>query len=381
MSEIEVKKRWGQPPWVIDFRPRFELARAAGLIPDEVDVAIVGGGFTGLAAAACLRRLDSTKSVVVFEAETVGAGASGHTGGMCLGETAAGPMPGLGDVLRGFKKLLRELEVDCDLHLPGAWELARKGPGAKSPIHWNDTGDLHVVKNVRGGSIDPGKMVSGLARAAEKSGAMIFENARVESAVFDSPICLRVEGREVRARRVLFAVNAQSLELNGLLRHAEPKFTLGLAIEPLTDEQLKSIGLESRKSFYTVDFPYLWGRLLNTNAVIFGSGLVHLKDWRELQTLDVETGDARDLMTRLENRVHELHPILRDVKITHKWGGPILINPEWQPIFSRHPKSANALVLGAYSGHGVALSVYLGNWAARVMLGRKKLPEWDVTAA
>jgi glycine/D-amino acid oxidase-like deaminating enzyme len=203
----------------------------------------------------------------------------------------------------------------------------------------------------------------------------------VESAAFDSPISLRVEGRDVRARRVLFAVNAQSLELNGLLRHAEPKFTLALATEPLTNEQLKSLGLESRKPFYTVDFPYLWGRLLNANAVIFGSGLVHLKDWRELQTLDLETGDARDLMTRLENRVHELHPILRDVKITHKWGGPILVNPEWQPIFSRHPKNANALVLGAYSGHGVALSVYLGNWAARVMLGRKKLPEWDATAA
>src|SRR5580692_8624464 len=116
MSEVQLKKHWGQPPWVIDFRPRFDLQKAAGLIPGEIDVAIVGGGFTGLTAAACLRRIDPSKSVVVFEAETIGAGGSGHTGGMCLGETAAGPMPGLGDVLRGFKKVLRELDVDCDLH-------------------------------------------------------------------------------------------------------------------------------------------------------------------------------------------------------------------------------------------------------------------------
>jgi glycine/D-amino acid oxidase-like deaminating enzyme len=380
MGEIEGKKRWGNPPWVIDFRPRFEFPKAAGLIPDVVEVAIVGGGFTGLAAAASLRRMDPSKSVVVFEAETIGAGASGHTGGICLGETAAGPMPGLGDVLRGFKKVLRELEVDCDLHLPGAWELARRGRGARSEIHWNDSGDLHVVKNVRGGSIDPGKMVSGLASTAEKLGAMIFENARVENAVFESPIRLRVAGQEVRARKILFAMNAQSLELNGLVRHAEPKFTLGLAMEPLSSEQLKSIGLGSRKSFYTVDFPYLWGRLLETNGVIFGSGLVHLKDWRELLTLDVGVGESWELMTRLENRVHALHPVLRDVKVTHRWGGPILVGQDWKPIFSRHPKSEHALVIGAFSGHGVALSVYLGNWAARVLLGRKKLPKWKTSA-
>ena len=83
MSEFAGKKRWGVPPWVIDFRPKTDL-RA---ISDEVDFAIVGGGFTGLAAAACLRRIDATKSVAVFEAETIGAGASGHTGGMCLGDS------------------------------------------------------------------------------------------------------------------------------------------------------------------------------------------------------------------------------------------------------------------------------------------------------
>src|SRR5579863_9881187 len=163
MAESVARKRWGFPPWVIDFRPTADL-RA---IPTEVDFAIVGGGFTGLAAAACLRRLDAAKSVVVFEAETIGAGASGHTGGMCLGETAVGPMPGLGDVLSGFSELLRDLEVDCDLSLQGASELARKKDGAASAIHWNDSGDLHVVKEVPGGTIDAGKMVSGLARAAE----------------------------------------------------------------------------------------------------------------------------------------------------------------------------------------------------------------------
>ena len=374
MSQAGAKMNWGLPPWVIDFRPTADL-RA---IPAEVDFAIVGGGFTGLAATACLRQIDSTKSVVVFEADTIGAGASGHTGGMCLGETAVGPMPGLGDVLSGFSGLLSELDVDCDLSLPGASELGRKQVVANSAIHWNDSGDLHVVNEVPGGTIDAGKMVSGLARAAKKVGAMIFENAPAEDVAFDSPIRLQVAGKEVQARRVLFATNAQSLELSGLAKSAQSKFTLALATEPLSDEKIAAVGLASRKPFYTVDFPYLWGRLLKTNSVIYGSGLVHFSDWREVRSLNINSGEAGELMARLEKHVHGLHPVLRDVKVTHRWGGPILVAAEWQPVFAQHPQSADAFVLGAYSGHGVALSVYLGRWAAEVMLGRRELPKWDV---
>ena len=250
----------------------------------------------------------------------------------------------------------------------------------KSAIHWDDTGDLHVVKEVPGGTIDPGKMVSGLARAAETLGAVIYENARVEDAEFGKAIRLKISGKQLRAKRVLFSTNAQSLELNGLAGRTEPKFTLALATEPLSREQLEAIGLGSRKPFYTVDFPYLWGRMLETNGVIFGSGLVHFNDWREVRELDIETGEAGELMARLEKRVHKLHPALRDVKVTHRWGGPILVGAEWQPIFARHPQSADAFVLGAYSGHGVALSVYLGHWAAEVMLGQREMPKWDVAA-
>jgi glycine/D-amino acid oxidase-like deaminating enzyme len=90
---------WGVPPWHIDFTVRSKP------IPASVDFAIVGAGFTGLAAAAWLRRLAPEKSVAVFEADRIGAGASGRTGGMVLAETAAGDLPGLGDVLAGFKKI------------------------------------------------------------------------------------------------------------------------------------------------------------------------------------------------------------------------------------------------------------------------------------
>src|SRR5467141_3522142 len=267
---------WGAPPWTVDFRP----ARRA--LPDHVDFAIVGGGFSGLSAAAWLRRLAPGRSVIVLESASLGEGASGRTGGMALAETAAGKLPGLGDVLAGYKKILRALRIDSRLTLPGVWEIGRSAPAKRSPISWSDSGELKVVRRVPGGTVDPGKVLAGLARSAEIAGAQIIEHAQVRAVDFSNPLRLRVRrklrGRmhvqEIRAEQVLLATNAFSLELSRLQAAAAPKLTFALATAPLSATQLQAIGLSSRHPFYTIDFPYLWGRLLESNGVIFGSGLV-----------------------------------------------------------------------------------------------------------
>ena len=363
--------RWGLPPWTIEFRSEHLP------LPDEVDFAIVGGGFTGLAAASWLRHLQSNSRVALFESSRIGAGSSGHTGGMTLSETAAGDLPGLGDVLAGLSSILRELQVDCDLQLPGAFEIARQGIVPNSPINWNDSGTLGVTRAVPGGTIDPGKMLSGLAQAATSRGALLFENAPVESLnATESPV-LQVAGRPVRARCVLLATNAESLELSSLAELAQPKFTLAVATEPLSSDQISALGLAQGQPFYTADLPYLWGRVFQRNRVIFGSGLVHLEDWRELLTLNVTEGHPAELLVDLERRIRNLHPALQTVRLSHRWGGPILIADKWRPVFRRHAEHRDVIVLGAYSGHGVALSVYLGAWAAEAILRKKDLPQWD----
>ena len=363
--------RWGLPPWTIEFHSD-QIP-----LPDQVDFAVIGGGFTGLAAAAWLRHLEPNKRVALFESSRIGAGSSGHTGGMTLADTAAGELPGLGDVLAGLSGILRELQVQCDLQLPGALEIGRQGILPDSPIRWTDSGTLGVTKEVPGGTIDPGKMLSGLAQAATKSGALIFENAPVASLTAEESPVLHVAGRSVRAGRVLVATNAESLELSNLAGRAQPKFTLAVATEPLSSDQISSLGLGPGKPFYTSDLPYLWGRVLQGNRVIFGSGLVHLDDWRELLTLNVTEGHTAELLGDLERRVRNLHPVLESVRLSHRWGGPILIADKWEPVFRRHAACRDVIVLGAYSGHGVALSVYLGAWAAEAMLGKKHLPHWN----
>jgi glycine/D-amino acid oxidase-like deaminating enzyme len=395
---------WGSPPWTIDFRP------AVRSIPERVDFAIVGAGFAGLSAAAWLARLASRKSVVVLESESIGNGASGRTGGMVLDHTAAGPLPGLGSVLSAYQKILVALKVEAELALPGAWELARRDPLKGSPICWNDSGKLVAVARVPGGSVNPGKVISGLARAAERAGAQIIENAEVleidsppsSPKARHGPVQMRLETRlghqekriAILADQVLLATNAGSLELSGLTQTAESKLTLALATEPLAAGQIRALGLTGRQPFYTVDFPYLWGRLLENNGIIFGAGLLPRptsgnspfggrgaksqarRGFGHLLRFDVRKGATRECFDRLESRVEALHPALKDVRITHRWGGPILFTRNFRPVFRHHPRNKNVLVLGGFCGHGVALSVYLGHRAAQVMLGLRPLPGW-----
>ena len=94
-----------------------------------------------------------------------------------------------------------------------------------------------------------------------------------------------------------------------------------------------------------------------------------------LHALDVHGGRTAELLDSLKKRVRGLHPALRNVRFTHAWGGPILLTEKARPIFVRLRK--NVMVLAGYNGHGVALSVYLGRWAAEAILGKQKLPRWN----
>jgi glycine/D-amino acid oxidase-like deaminating enzyme len=379
MSVSKVSSRWGQPPWEIEFTP------AVHAIPEKTDIAVVGGGFTGLAAAAWLRLLAPGKSVAVFEAAHIGAGASGRTGGMALAETAAGDLPGLGDVLGGFERILQKLNVDCDLSLPGAWEIGRTGGLPQSPIEWTDSGTLHVVKEVPGGTLDPGKLVSGLARAAETRGAKIFENAPVTRIRWGASPGIEIVGngadaRVIAAEKILLATNAFSLGLAGLDEGAHPRLTLAALTAPLAEHELQSAGLAARKPFYTADLPYLWGRVRRDNSIIWGAGLVSAPDEKNVAEADISGAEAAQMFASLEKRVRGLHPAFRSVTFTHRWGGPILFREDWMPVFDFHPACKDAIVLGAYAGHGVALSSYLAAWAAEILLGKRALPAWGALA-
>ena len=196
MTSPTLQNPWGAPPWEVDFHP----PRLP--VPPKVDFAVIGGGFTGLAAAAWLRLLAPGKSVALIEAGRIGAGASGRTGGMALAESAAGDLPGLGDVLAGLKNILEKLgeasgqrlAEACELQLNGAWEIGRRGWRADSPIQWKDSGDLRVVNDVPGGTLHPAKLVAGLAAAAVHLGVIVVEDTPVSRVVWDHGAELELGG-------------------------------------------------------------------------------------------------------------------------------------------------------------------------------------------
>lgn len=371
----DTRTPWGKPPWQIEFEPKPHP------LPAEADTAVIGGGFTGLAAAAWLCRLAPGGTIIVLESGRLGSGASGRTGGIALGGTAAGHLPGLGDVLEGFKSIMQDLEVECELTMSGAWEISHRRGLPDSPILWQDSGTLRMAKEVPGGTVDPGRLVSGLARAAQRLGAILVERATVCRVHFEEHVRLLLPQGELRARQVIFATNAQSLELSGLAGRAEPYFTLAVATAPLEEKELEAIGLGHKKSFYTIDLPYLWGRVLPNHGVIFGGGLVEPDDAQGFTSINVASGQPAELLSNLKRRVRKLHPALDSIKFTHEWGGPILFTHTGTPFFARPRRASNALVVGGFSGHGVALSVYLGCWAAEVLTGRRTLPPWSALAS
>jgi gamma-glutamylputrescine oxidase len=367
---ISFENKWGKSPWRIAFHPK------AARTPRSVDTVIIGGGFSGLSAAAHLARTASHRKIVLLEAMEIGAGASGRTGGMTLAETAGGDLPGLGDVLQGFGEILRDLEIDCDFFQTGAWEVGRSGGRRKSEISWKDAGRLRVVREIPGGTINAGKLLGGLARTATAGGVVLVERCAVSDLRHGKRIRVVTNRGAISAGQVLVATNAQSLELAELQDKAVPKLTMGVATQPLSAQTIRQIGMESRRPFYTVDLPYLWGRLMRDNRAIFGCGLVTVKDWEELHTLNVRTGHGAELLETLKQRVRGLHPALKNVKFRQAWGGPILLTDRARPIFG-YGRRKNVMHLCGYNGHGVALSVYLGRWAAQAMVGARKLPHWN----
>jgi glycine/D-amino acid oxidase-like deaminating enzyme len=313
-----------------------------------------------LSSAYHLRHARPEWSVAVLEAETVGSGASGRSGGIVLDHTAAGPHPGFEQAIEFGSQLLRRAGIDCGWSVTGCWEIVHAETAGGWPLRWNDENlPLEVSRQIAGGIVDPGRLVAGLAGAAIRDGAAIHESCPVTRLQLTAPARLETPRGEVTADFVVLAVNALSFEMTGMAGEAMPMLTLAVATESLSEQTLRGIGLESRLPFYTEDLPYLWGRLTGDNRLIAGCGLLE-SDGGDLSELSIASPLGRELFQTLDRRIHGLHPALRKVRITHHWAGPIAITRDWRPLLRRHPHSPRVLYAGAYSGHGVAQSLRMG---------------------
>ncbi len=361
------RRQWGETPW-----RREGAAYSQGIAP-ATQVAIVGAGLTGASTAYHLARRGITTTV--FEAGRVGDGASGRTGGLVLEGTAAGPLKDVSTCVSELQTLVAAAAIDCDLRLPGCWEIEHGDSAANPRLPWNDSGQpVHIARTVSGGVVHPVRLLEGILGAAARHGAQIRENAPVKRIVAKRP-ALEFAAQTIYPEYIVLAANAW---LPGLLRSVvkiHSSLTFACATEPLDRAVLDAIGLGAGIPFYTADLPYLWGRRMEDGRVIFGAGLVFGSP-AQLETSAINAGGSRAVITKLQQRIRQLHSKLNDVSFPASWGGPIAFTPNAVPLLGHHPSSARIIVAGAYSGHGVALSVRAGQLIARTIADGIPLPDW-----
>ena len=372
MNVQEKAHFWGEPVW------SFPMTVTPHPLPDglHVDVAVVGAGFTGLATAYYVLQRTPGLRLAVFEARQVGAGASGRTGGLVLEDTAEGPLPGIDHCIATLEGLVSTAGIACDLQVAGCWEIGRHGGHRDSPIQWNDHGTLQVVNFIPGGAFDPRRYLAGLAAVVEHAGGQIFEHAPVTGLDVTSPGNVRLEIGEkvVSAERVVFGTNAFCLPLLHLEDRAGAVHTIAVATEPLADAAFEAMGWSTHTPFYTLDLPYLWGRVTAERRLVIGAGLIGHDD---VENTRVDSAEARSLFEGLERRIRGLHPVLHRLHFTQRWMGPICFTSNRKPIITSLDENRRVLVATGYSGHGVALSARVGKLLAEVLAGQTELPEWS----
>ncbi|MGB9113579.1 MAG: FAD-binding oxidoreductase, partial [Acidimicrobiales bacterium] len=213
-------------------------------------------------------------------------------------------------------------------------------------------------------SLHPARLARGLAAAVERSGARIFEQTTVDKL---APHVLRCGPRTVKAKWVVRATEGYTSTLKGAARSMMPIYSLMVATEPIAASSWDEIGLTRRETFSDYRHLFIYGQRTKDGCLAFGGrGAPYHYGSRIAPEFD---GDDK-VHAALRRSIVELFPQLRDVAITHRWGGPIGVPRDWYPSVNFDPKSGLASA-GGYVGYGVAATNLAGRTLADLICGRE----------
>lgn len=366
----------------------------------NVDVAIVGGGFTGISAA--LHLAEQGVSVAVLESRFVGWGASGRNGGFCcLGggmledaelEKAFG-VEGRAEWRQSEKDAIKLVEglidrhgLDVDRHSDGETQVAHRARDFEAMHrqvdYYRDTyglearltdgvsmADEGMNANFHGAitvpigfGLNPRKYINGLARAAEDSGAQIFHDTSVSGIERQARgYTLRCAGGVVRAEKVIIATNGYSSEdmPNWLAGRYMPTQSSIIVTRPMTQSELGAQGWTSGQASYDTRNLLHYFRLMPDNRMLFGvrGGI--------LSTPGSEARATR----RARADFDAMFPAWRDVDVSHAWSGMVCIARNRMPYVGPVPDQPGMFASLCYHGNGVAMASYSGALLAGVVQG------------
>ncbi|EJM18822.1 glycine/D-amino acid oxidase, deaminating [Pseudomonas sp. GM21] len=379
------------------------LARPALEHDLDVDVAIIGAGYTGLWTAYYLKRLAPGLDIAIVEAQTAGFGASGRNGGWLMGNLLGEDrlLAGLSeDQRRASFDLLHSIpdEVEvvleregiaCDFRKGGVLYCAARYPEqeaslrrylddlyrqglTESDYRWLSPEQLaqqiRVAKPYGGiyaphvATIHPAKLVRGLARAVESMGVRIYENSAVMQWQSGS---LHTAKAAVRSRWIVPAVEGYATTLPPLGRYQMPVQSLIVATEPLSAATWDEIGLSRGQAFSESSRQVTYGQRTADNRLVFGARGGYQFAGKLRHDFDLTAGEV-ELRRYLFG---ELFPQLKNVQITHAWGGNLGMSRRFKPHMLCDRASGIALS-GGYGGEGVGASNLGGRTLADLILER-----------
>ena len=396
MAEVRERNFW--------LGPAGDPARTNKDVPDRLDVAVIGAGFTGLSAARALAR--GGASVAVFESETVGFGASSRNGGMVLpglklgaselikkyGKDLARRMYQASmDSIDWVERTVQEEQIDCNFARHGQLSLAAKPAHFASSRRGAEVLEREFDHRVKvltreqlpeeigsgsyfGGVVDecsagvnPARYVRGLARAAERAGAKILEHSPVGSVARGSRNGVSgweisiADRTKVFAEKVVLATGAYSpRNLPIIPRKILPIGSFIIVTEELSEKIATEVIPRGRMISDSLNFLHYF-RLTPDRRMLFGGRAAFFP-----ANHNTVASSARIL----QREMVRIFPQLKDVAVECVWGGTLDVT------FDLMPHSGNSeglyFIVG-YAGHGVALASYLGDRLGENMLRQR----WD----
>jgi glycine/D-amino acid oxidase-like deaminating enzyme len=363
------------------------------------DLAIVGGGYTGLWAAIQAKQDDPGRDVVLLEGETVAFGGSGRNGGFVDASLTHGLPNGLarfpGEIdelerlglenLAGFEETLERFSIDAAYEKNGFLVVAREPHEAEDLARWTEelTGrginaeyldgpavraELDSPTYIGGlwqrtgmAIVDPARLAWGLARAAAELGVRIHERSPVTT-VAGTPggVELTAGAGRLRARRMVLATNAFPPLIRTIRRYVVPVYDYVLVTEPLSAEQKAAIGWANRQGTGDATNQFHYYRLTEDDRILWGGydAIYHYGN-RVAPRLE----DRDETYSLLSQHFFQTFPQLEGLTFTHRWAGVIDTCSRFCVMWGTALSGKAAYAVG-YTGLGVAST----RFGARVAL-------------
>jgi glycine/D-amino acid oxidase-like deaminating enzyme len=371
---------------------------------DQVDVAIVGAGYTGLWTAYYLKSLEPGLRVAIVEAEIAGFGASGRNGGWCLGTLAgmAGFLEGdasqraagirlqraIFDTVAEVGRVCEREEINCHWALGGNVTFAMapaqldqlradlafwRGLGfGEDDVRWLEPGEctqrVASAQNLGGfflahcAALHPARLVRGLAEAVERKGVPIYEQSPARALESGAVV---TDGGRLRADTIVCATESYAGSLRGCERLMLPLHSMMIATEPLPEQVWKEIGLGDRETFADPRRMVTYGQRTADDRLAFGSRGRYFYGSRIRNVFP-----ADDPVFVLVKRILDsMFPILRDHRVTHRWGGALGVPRNLRPSVGLD-RARGLGWAGGYVGEGVAAANLAARILADLVLGR-----------